>query len=163
MMRKILTGWCLAVALVAMPAAGFAEYSCDFSDLESNRLDLPFTVTSMTYEANAANIFGKQIYHISESYDKVIKKLGTMYDKQQRIGIFYILGLNKQNEPNTHSLMIGYNNEHHYATIRAEGSGTVLIYETAPVSYVTGVYDAAIYGYHMPDGGAISTDINLDE
>ena len=162
-MRKILTGLCLAAALVALPAVGFAEYPYDFSDLANNRLDLPFTVTSMTYEANTVNMFGKQIYHVTESYDKVIKKLGTMYDKQQRIGIFYILGLSKQTTPNTHSLMIGYNNEHHYVTIQAEGSGTVFIYETAPASYVSGVYDAAIYGYHLPDGGAILTTINSDE
>ncbi len=162
-MRKILTGLCLAAALVAVPTVGFAEYPYDFSDLANNRLDLPFTVTSMTYEANTENMFGKQIYHVSESYDKVIKKLVSMYEKKQRIGIFYLLGLTKQTAPNTHSMMIGYNNEHHYVTIQAEGSGTVFIYETAPASYVTGVYDAAIYGYHMPDGGAIFTTVNSDE
>ena len=86
-----------------------------------------------------------------------------MFDKKQRIGIFYVLGLTKQTEPNTHSLMLGYNNEHHYVKIQAEGSGTVITYETAPASYVSGVYDVAIYGYHMPDGGAILTTLHSDE
>lgn len=162
-MRKILTGLCFAAAIVAAPAVGFAEYPYDFSDLETSWLDLPFTITSKTYEPNAVNLFGKQIYHIAESYDKVIKKLSTMFDKKQRIGIFYIIGLTKQPKPNTHSLVIGYNNEHHYVMVQAEGSGTLITYETAPASYLTGVYDAAIYGYHMPDGGAIMTTMHADE
>ena len=163
-MRRILSTLCLGLALSAIPVTlSFAENPYDFSDLESTRLDLPFKVTSMTYDPNIVNMYGRQIYHVTESYDAVVKKLGTMYDKKQRIGVFYILGLTKQTVSNSHQCILGYNNEHHYMTIESEGSGAVLIYETAPASYVSGVYDAAIYGFHMPDGGGLTTDLNTDE
>ena len=97
----------------------------------------------------------KQVYYLSDSYDSVIKKLSSMYDKKQTIGYFYINGLTKQTVETMYQLQLAYKNEHHYAQIRPEGSGCTITFEIRPVSYITGVYDPAIYGFHMPDGGAV--------
>ena len=142
-----------AAAVVCAPSMAFADRAYDFSDLTDFRLELPFDVTNV--QINGTGMEAKQVYYLSDSYDSVIKKLSSMYDKKQTIGYFYVNGLTKQTVETMYQLQLAYKNEHHYAQIRPEGSGCTITFEIRPVSYITGVYDPAIYGFHMPDGGAV--------
>lgn len=153
MTKRILCG-ILAASMLALPVTAAARQSYDFSDIKEPNLKLPFTVTNIetTGEWNTL----RHIYHVSESYDVVIKKLGSMFDKKQPLGELIIMGLTKQSTQEMHQMIVGFQNEHHYVQITPEGSGTMLSMEAAPVSYVTGVYDISIYGFTMPDGTIIS-------
>ena len=150
---SVLASCMLVAALSGIPADAFADRSYDFSDLNSFRLELPFNVTN--FEENGSGMERVQIYYLSDSYDSVIKKLSSMYDKKQTVGKFYVNGLTKQTAETMYMLQLAYNNEHHYAKIRPNGSGSTIEFEIVPVSYISGVYDTAIYGFHMPDGGGV--------
>ena len=160
-MTKRIIGALFAACLLAVPVTSMAKQSYDFSDIIEPSLQLPFTVTNVesTGEWNTL----KHIYHVTESYDKVIKKLTDMFDKKQTLGELVIMGLTKQSSLEMYQLIVGFQNEHHYAQITPEGSGTMITYEAAPVSYVTGVYDIAIYGFTMPDGTIISAVPQAEE
>jgi hypothetical protein len=151
---KKLIAFAFAAAIMTVPAMSFADRAYDFSDLKSFRLDLPFNVTNV--QSNGAGYQEKQIYYISDSYDNVIKKLTSMFEKNQQIGDFYINALTKQSVETMYQMQLAYKNEHHYAQIRPDGAGTTITFEMMPVSYVSGVYDISTYGFHMPDGGSVS-------
>lgn len=142
-----------AAAIISVPSMAFADRAYDFSDLASFRLELPFKVTNV--EVNGSGMESKQIYYLADSYDSVIKKLSSMYDKKQTVGVFYVNGLTKQTVETMYQLQLAYKNEHHYAQIRPNGSGCTITFEIRPVSYVSGVYEHAIYSFHMPDGGGV--------
>ena len=55
-------------------------------------------------------------------------------------------------------LLFGRRNEHFQAMISPENGGSVIKVPAMPVSYISGVYDIAAYGYTMPDGTAVSID-----
>ena len=155
-MRKIasfLAVCMLTLSVAGLPTVAFADRAYDFSDLTSFRLELPFNVTNV--EENGSGMERVQTYYLTDSYDAVVKKLAAMYDKNQPVGKFYVNGLTQQSSETMHLLQLAYNNEHHYAKIRPNGSGSTIEFEIAPVSYVLGVYDAAAYGFHMPDGGTV--------
>ncbi len=143
-----------AACLLAVPFTSMAKQTYDFSDINEPKLQLPFTVTNVetTGEWNTL----KHIYHLSDAYDKVISKLEEMYSKKQPLGDLVIMGVTKQTGSEMYQMIVAYQNEHHYAQITPEGSGAKITLEAAPVSYVTGVFDIAIYGFTMPDGTIIS-------
>ena len=150
-----------AACLFALPATSLARQTCDFSDIEEPFLNFPFTVTSIekTGEYNTL----RHIYHVSESYDAVIKKLNDMFDKGKPLGEHIIMGLTKQLTSEMYQMIVGFQNEHHYVQITPEGSGTMLSVEAAPTSYVSGVYDIATYGFTLPDGNIVSAATAADE
>ena len=160
MFRHMICG-VVAACLLILPITSMAKQTCDFSDINEPYLQLPFTVTNVEVTGEWETL--KHIYHVSEAYDKVIKKIASMYDKQQSMGEWVIMGLTKQSSTEMYQLIVGFQNEHHYAQITPEGSGTKIVFEAAPVSYTTGVYDIAIYGFTMPDGTIISAIPAADE
>ena len=147
--------------MLCVPSVSFADRAYDFSDLESFRLELPFNVLDV--QTTGTGMERKQVYRLSDSYDAVVKKLATMHDKQETVGQFYVLGLTQQTVETAYQLMLGYKNEHHYAQIRPDGSGCSITFEIRPISYVSGVYDPALYGFHMPDGGGVMAVIYTKE
>ena len=150
-----------AACLLALPATSLARQTCDFSDIEEPFLTLPFTVTNIekTGEYNTL----RHIYHVTESYDAVINKLVELFNKKKPLGNHLIMGLTKQSSSEMYQMIVRYQNEHHYVQITPEGSGAMLSVEAAPSSYVTGVYDIAIYGFTLPDGTTISAVTAADE
>ena len=159
-MRQVLCALAMVSALVCLPATSMAKQSFDFSDIAEPFITLPFNVinTEVTGEFSETH----HIFHLSDSMDKVIKKLSDMYDKKQTLGKHYILGITVQLDK-TYQVVIGYQNEHHYVTVKPEGSGCVFDLHAMPFSYVTGVYPIAIYGFTMPDGTVVSAEKFSDE
>ncbi|MBO4349800.1 MAG: hypothetical protein J6A01_02505 [Proteobacteria bacterium] len=153
-MTKRIISAVFAACLLAVPLTSMAKQTYDFSDIHEPYLQLPFTVTNVEVTGEWNTL--KHIYHVTESYDKVIKKLADMYDKKQTLGDQIIMGLTKQTSIEMYQMIVGFQNEHHYAQITPEGSGTMITFEAAPVSYVSGVFDVAVYGFTMPDGTIIS-------
>ena len=154
MTKRILCG-ILAASVLAMPVTAIAKQSFDFSDTKEPYLQLPFTVTNVEVSGEWESL--RHVYHVSESYEKVIQKLASMFDKKQTLGEQVIMGLTKQTGQEMYQMIVGFQNEHHYAQITPEGSGTMISLEATPVSYVTGVYDISIYGFTMPDGTIIAS------
>ena len=66
-------------AAMATPAMADVVQNYDFSDVAQPFMNMPFNVTRVdtTGEYNMA----KHIYHISDSFDNVIKKLKTTFEK----------------------------------------------------------------------------------
>ena len=147
-------------AAMATPAMADVVQNYDFSDVAQPFMNMPFNVTRVdtTGEYNMA----KHIYHISDSFDNVIKKLKTTFEKGQKFGDFIPMGLSKQ-QSGEYQILFGYRNEHHLAMVRPEGNGCVIEVEAFPVSFISGIYDISIYGYSMPDGTVVSADKFVEE
>lgn len=142
------------LALLALPFSAMAKQSYDFSDVEQPFLTLPFEVVNVDVSGETPLVMHN--YHIAESYDAVIKKLSTMYDKKTQMSNYFVIGMTKQSGTEEYQVIIAFQNEHHYVTVKPEGSGTLFAVKARPVSYVTGVYPVAIYGFTMPDGNNVS-------
>ena len=140
----------LACAVLAMPVSAFAKQSYDFSDIVTPFIKWPFNIINV--EMTGEFFTTMHIYHASDSYDDVIKKLFEMYNKKEKISGYSIMGVTEQTQSQSYQRVIGYQNEHHYITIAPEGSGTIFSFEAMPSSYMTGVYDATGYGFILPDG-----------
>ncbi|MBQ1925160.1 MAG: hypothetical protein II180_03460 [Proteobacteria bacterium] len=160
MMKRFLAA-ILACAVFALPIQAFAKQSYDFSDIVAPSLKLPFNVTNV--EISGEFFTTTHIYHVSDSYDSVIKKLFDMYEKKEKISGFSVMGVTQQTQMEAYQLVLGYQNEHHYVLISPEGSGTVLSYEAMPSSYQTGVYDAVGYGFILSDGSTSNLYIGREE
>lgn len=146
---------CFAVLLALFPAVVHAEQPSDFSDISTPSLELPFTVTQV--ETTGEWTLMRHNYDVAESYDKVLETLRSMFDAKQRVGIYTIMGITEQSGETMTQVILAYRNEHHYVQITPKGAGASLSFEAAPASYVTGAFDAAIYGFTLPDGSEIST------
>ncbi len=159
-MKRLLTGLLLSTALMCVPVSVMANQAYDFSDIYEPFFTLPFNVTSTevtgTYEDT------HHYFHIAESMDKVVKKLGTMYDKKQKLGEYFIMGITEQYN-HTYQIVIGLRNEHHYVMLSEEGSGCLFDMKAMPNSYITGVYPISVYGFSMPDGTMVSVDKFTEE
>ncbi|MBR4985563.1 MAG: hypothetical protein IKY83_07485 [Proteobacteria bacterium] len=149
-MMKRLMAAILACTMIALPVSAFAKQSYDFSDIATPFIKWPFNVVNV--EITGEFFTMHHIYHVTESYETVIKKLTEIYEKNEKIGNYKIMGLTPQTQSESHRLVIGYQNEHHYINISPEGSGSVLAFEAMPSSYMTGIYDATGYGFLLSDG-----------
>ncbi len=151
----------LAAALLIYPINAMSKQSYDFSDVEQPFLTLPFEVISVDVSGQAPEVHHN--YHLAESYDKVIDKLVQMYEKKTPISNYFVIGVTKQSNTQMHQVILAYQNEHHYVQVTPEGSGTLFSLQAVPVSYVTGVFPIAAYGFTMPDGGMVSVDKRTEE
>ncbi len=149
------------LAFMCLPMSGMAKQSYDLSDVSEPFLSLPFDVVSVDVSGEGAET--RHNYHISVSYDQVIKKLKTMLDKKQKINDFYVFGMTKQTGSEKYQVILAYQNEHHYVHVTPEGSGTLFSIAAFPSSYLTGVFPVAIYGFILPDGSVSQSVKSIDE
>ena len=149
------------LSMFCLPFTAMAKQSYDFSDVEQPFLTFPFEVVSVDVSGEAPKVLHN--YHIAASFDDVINKFSTMYDKKQTISEYFIIGMTKQSGVQMYQIILAYQNEHHYAQVQPDGSGTLISVEATPVSYVTGIYPIAVYGFTMPDGGTATVDQFKDE
>ena len=160
-MKNRVLGAILAAFMLAVPTVGFADVSYDFSDVMQPFLKLPFEVVNVEVVGESTSM--RHVYHLSASYETMTKKLIAMYQNKERIDKYMILGVTPQTSQEMYQVTIGYENEHHYVQVTPEGSGCKFSVEALPTSYVSGVYDVAIYGFRMPNGSTVSAEIQTKE
>ncbi|MBO5753534.1 MAG: hypothetical protein J6S69_07570 [Proteobacteria bacterium] len=160
-MKRRIFGLVLAACMLAVPTVASADVSYDFSDVMQPFLKLPFEVVSVEVTGEGTSM--QHVYHLAESYDVMTKKLLDMYQKKQTIDKYFILGVTPQSTQEMYQVTIGYQNEHHYVQVTPDGSGCKFSVEAMPTSYVSGVYDVAIYGFRMPDGSVASAELQTKE
>lgn len=160
-MKSRLFGIALAACMLALPVMGHANPTYDFSDVAKPFLTLPFEVVNVEVVGEGATI--KHVYHLADSYDSVTKKLIDMFNRHSLIGNYVIMGVTEQTVSEMYQTILAINNEHYYAQITPEGAGCAFALEAMPKSYVSGVYDAVIYGFRMPNGETVSAELANQE
>lgn len=149
-----------AFMMWADPAMAQPVQTYDFSDVMQPFMTLPFNV--LRIETTGEYNFTKHIYHLSDDFDVVVRKLNAMFEKGEKLSGFIPMGMTRQLD-GSYQIMFGYRNEHHFAMVRPESTGCLIEVEAFPSSMLSGVYDISIYGYTMPDDSTISADQFFDE
>lgn len=152
----------LVLGAVSCAAPAFAQpvQSYDFSDIGQPFMDMPFKV--LRIETAGAGTGAKHIYRIADPFDKVVAKLKTMFEKGDPLSGFLPMGLSKQ-QNGEYQIIFGLRNEHHMAMVRPDGEGCAIEVDAFPVSFISGVYDIAIYGYSLYDDTTVSADKYSEE
>ena len=155
-MKKVLMCLLASTLWLTAPVAAMADMNYDFSDTFEPFVRWPFHVNNVEVVGEFPD--ADHLYHVTESIENVADKLSSIFQKNQQIGgTFYIIGISKQLS-GEYMLLFGRRNEHFQAMISPENGGSVIKVPAMPVSYISGVYDIAAYGYTMPDGTAVSID-----
>lgn len=160
-MKHFLSCAVAAVTLLSFSGLSMAEQNYDFSDIKAPFITWPFEVVNVDISGEYSEMH--HIYHVADSVSHVIEVLGQMFDKKQAIGKYLVMGITAQPEPDTYQVLLGYHNEHHYITIRADGSNTIIDFAAMPSSYISGAMPMAVYGFSMPDGATASVDQFTEE
>ena len=154
-MKRFWTALGLTLCLI-LPGLAYAERSADFSDMEAPALVIPYQ--PIDYSVRKEGYVTFQTTKVAESFDKVtkyfLKNLGT----KNKIGEYYLVGFTLNAQTHEYNGILALSNEHYYFTVKPNGTGTAIDFETTPRSYISGRYVLSTYGYRLPDGSVLPAD-----